>query len=355
MIATALNIVCLVCLSPWTSALLADPAAAPPQHAVTPERAWMAPLGELRHGTLIQVGPVGDLLLAEDDHGGLTALDPSTGRARWFLQLPALLSSWPVPGDGRLALACGADVVVVSASTGSRVRTLSSSSIPANSPTADEHAAYVPSLLHDRLVATDLDTGMQSWEYQLAAPITTPAQLIGPPGTRSVLVGCEDGELRALPTGRSVPEHERWVVHVGPVIDRPMVGGGRVFVASADRVLYAIEDSSGVVLWTHLPGERLTGAPVVVGGLVVFGTGTRIVALHAENGKVAWEQKTTSKPLAELQGSLLATCADGSSELRDATTGEKFSKHLPGNVVSSHGLLMELRGGTQLVAWKIGH
>ncbi|HTE04904.1 MAG TPA: PQQ-binding-like beta-propeller repeat protein, partial [Planctomycetota bacterium] len=326
------------------------------QRTVAPERAWMAPLGELRHAALLHVGPVGDLLLAEDDRGGLTALDPESGTPRWFVQLPALLTSWPVPGDRHLALACGADVVVVVAATGTRVCTVSSSSIPANSPTADEHALYVPTLLRDRLVATDLDTGAQSWEYQLSAPIATPAQLIGPAGTRSVLVGCDDGVLRALPTGRSVPEAERWAVHVGPILDRPMIAGGRVFVASRERVLTALDESSGVVLWTHLPGERLRGAPVVVGDLVVFGTGTRLVALHAENGRPAWEQASTSMPLAELQGALVCTCAaDGSSELRDAATGIAYPRHLPGNVASSHGLLMELRGGAEIVAWKIAH
>jgi len=350
MIATALLI---VCLSPLTTVPPAEGLATPPQRAAEAHQEWLAPLGSLRRATVTRVGTAGDLLLAEDSLGGLTALDPATGQARWFVQLPAPLSAWPVPGDTRIALACTPDVLVVASATGSRRFMTSASTVPCNSPAADAHAVYVPTLLGNRVVATAIGTGQVAWSYQMAAPITTPAQLIGPAGTRSVLIGCDDGMLRALPTGLAVPERERWIAHVGRVIDRPVVAGDRILVANSDRVLQALDAASGTTIWRHLPGEPLRSAPVAVGDIVVCATDTRLVGLHAANGQLAWEQAVAAKPLGDLNGALLAARADGSTELRDAATGAVLMQGLPADAVSCGGLLVELRGRSEVVAWKL--
>ncbi len=344
----------IVFLSPLTTVPLTEPTVALEQRASEPQQQWVAPLGELRHARVTRIGTVADLVLAEDSAGGLTALDPATGQARWFVQLPAPLNFWPVAGDGVISLACGQTMVVVSSTNGTRRFQTSEGSVPCNSPVADSHALYVPTLLGNRVVATSLESGQVAWSYQMAAPITTPAQLVGAVGTRSVLVGCDDGMLRALPAGLAVPEHERWVAHVGRIIDGPVIAGELVLVASADLVLLALDASSGVARWRHLPGEALRCAPVVVGDLVLCSTDTRLFAVHASSGQLAWEQEVHARPLAELNGAVLDVRADGSSEVREASTGAVLVQALPSDVVSNHGMLVQLRGGTEVVGWKLG-
>ena len=63
--------------------------------------------------------------------------------------------------------------------------------------------------------------------------------------------------------------------------------GGRVFFGSYNGRLYAVAARSGRVLWSVRAGGSVSGAAVVVAGIVYAGSmGERIVGADARTGRV---------------------------------------------------------------------
>jgi hypothetical protein len=118
-------------------------------------------------------------------------------------------------------------------------------------------------------------------------------------------------------------------------------------------VLYALDAASGTVAWKHLPGDALVAPPVALGELVACATSDRVFAVNAATGQLAWEQALRARPVGELDGALLVRHRDGTSSLLDGATGAPRRKQLPGQAVASHGRLVQLRGGAEIVAWKL--
>ena len=59
-----------------------------------------------------------------------------------------------------------------------------------------------------------------------------------------------------------------------------------MFVGSYDGLLYGLSASSGSTLWTANAGGRISGAAVVVAGIVYAGTTRRIIGVDARTGRV---------------------------------------------------------------------
>jgi alcohol dehydrogenase (cytochrome c) len=82
--------------------------------------------------------------------------------------------------------------------------------------------------------------------------------------------------------------------------------GQRLFVATSDARIVALDVKTGAVLWDSPVGAgtdyRMTGGPLVAKGKVIVGTGGRahggnfIVALDASTGKEAWRFATIARP-----------------------------------------------------------
>lgn len=94
---------------------------------------------------------------------------------------------------------------------------------------------------------------------------------------------------------------------VAPSYKKAMaIFGHRLFVATSDAHIVALDVRTGAVAWDAPVGDsteyRMTGGPLVAKGKVIVGTGGRapggnfIVALDAETGKEAWRFATIARP-----------------------------------------------------------
>jgi outer membrane protein assembly factor BamB len=136
--------------------------------------------------------------------------------------------------------------------------------------------------------------------------------------TAAPIAGCKDLSLRALCldakdgtilwneevfrsiNGKSPPIHSK-NSHASPT---PIVAGDRLYVHFGHEGTACL-GLSGKVLWRYRdpypPVHGAGGSPVLVDGLVVFSTdGLRerlVVALKADNGKVAWKTPRPGKPV----------------------------------------------------------
>jgi outer membrane protein assembly factor BamB len=79
-----------------------------------------------------------------------------------------------------------------------------------------------------------------------------------------------------------------------PVVNAPVVNGGRIFVSTHDNHLYAMAESDGRTLWEHQgiaeAQGMLTSTNVAVSGETVIApyTSGELFALRVQNGQVGW-------------------------------------------------------------------
>ncbi len=142
--------------------------------------------------------------------------------------------------------------------------------------------------------AFDAASGASIWAYRML-PDEEKSDAFGGGiayGQGRLYVTTGVGEVVALDAAQG---GEYWRVSVGsPVRTAPTLSDGRLFVVTYDNRLYALDAADGRQLWSHSGIEeraRLLGAasPAAASGIVVvaFSSG-ELLALRADNGRVAW-------------------------------------------------------------------
>lgn len=108
----------------------------------------------------------------------------------------------------------------------------------------------------------------------------------------------------------------------------PVLADGRIYAASADGVVMALDALSGQRLWETSTQLSITGGVgVSEAGLVLVGTSEgQVVALRQENGQEAWRAQVSSEVLAPPSagnGVVVIRSGDGKFTGLDARTGER--------------------------------
>ena len=114
----------------------------------------------------------------------------------------------------------------------------------------------------------------------------------------------------------------------------PALADGRLYAASFDGTVIALDALSGRQLWqiaTQLPISG--GVGVSDNGLVLFGTHKgQVVALRQENGQEAWRTQVSSEVLAPPRGAsgvVVVRTVDGKFTGLDASAGERRWGYAP--------------------------
>ena len=86
-----------------------------------------------------------------------------------------------------------------------------------------------------------------------------------------------------------------WDIKLGGKISAAgTIGGGRVFVGSWDNRLYALDKTTGNILWSFPTECYIAAKPVIAGHMVVAGSyDGSLYALNAETGDLVWNTKRT--------------------------------------------------------------
>jgi outer membrane protein assembly factor BamB len=137
-----------------------------------------------------------------------------------------------------------------------------------------------------------------SWRTKLSgAPVAPPVVVNG-----IVYAGSNDGKVYALQASSGAI---LWSGSTGASIPfSPAVDSGRVFVGSDDTNVYAFPASCSTPcspLWVRPTQGRITSAPAVAGGVVYVGAGRGaegdLWALDAATGAVLWRAELSSSPI----------------------------------------------------------
>lgn len=136
------------------------------------------------------------------------------------------------------------------------------------------------------VAAIQAQNGADVWRTALNTPLSAG---VGSDG-RFVAVVTRSNALVVLDGGK-----ELWRQHLSALtLTAPLVAGGRVFVASADRTVAAFDAETGKKLWQ----QARSGDPLVLGqgGLMlavqdtlVVGLGGRVVGMNPMTGSSRWE------------------------------------------------------------------
>ena len=260
------------------------------------------------------------------DHGGtLSAVDLVTGGLAWSAAVGGSVDSSPAVDQAAGLIVVGSSNDKVSAyqeRTGAVAWSTGTGGAVTSSPLIYHGVVYIGSDDH-KLYAIDEKTGKVSWTRTLPGPVDgSPAF---DPATSTVVVGDGTGTVTAFRAGGS--PSRRWQVTTGGAVDNsPVIAQGRVFVGSANGVVYSFSESTGKQNWSTPVGPSVTGSMAFQSGhLYVGASDGSLTALRTSTGAVMW-----SEPLA---GPVTGVSATDGMLFTESSNGTVSGLRIGGEVV----------------------
>jgi outer membrane protein assembly factor BamB len=212
---------------------------------------------------------VNDLVLIGSYDGHLYAVDARTGKQRWKVLTNGQVHATPAVHEG-LAFIAGCDSVfrAIRITDGREMYQISSGAYTGASPVVTGDRAYFGTF-ENEVLGLDLKSRKILWHFSdpdRQFPFYSSAALF----ESKVILGGRDKMIRALDATTGKP---MWTFTARARVDSsPVVAGGRVYIGSSDNRLYVLDAASGRKLWEFDTGAAVTSSPAVAAGRVVIGT-----------------------------------------------------------------------------------
>ncbi|MFZ5547383.1 MAG: PQQ-binding-like beta-propeller repeat protein [Pseudomonadota bacterium] len=231
----------------------------------------------------------------------LSAVDQATGAAQWSVDLPAGssylgLGFGPALHNGRLFVSTARQAVMaVDAADGRLIWEASTGGgVVLNNDPSVGHGRVFVSSWHDcceaarrQLFAFDAQSGQALWASDVdASNMQYPALVLN----KVALVGSDSGQVHAF----AVVDGQRlWSRQLNGYVSAPLAGHAhRVYVASGNRDVQALDVATGEIAWTRtLPGSHQVASNLAWANGVLYFTSQdfnghqRLVGLNAGSGK----------------------------------------------------------------------
>jgi outer membrane protein assembly factor BamB len=212
--------------------------------------------------------------------GAVHGLEPETGRVKWTATVERLTAP-PLVRGGWVILAAVEHLTALRAADGAVVWSRVIALIEQR-PAIDGDVLYVP-VADGRLLALELTSGTQRWEYRVGANPTEPL-----PFDDRVYLGADGKSFVCVKANGT----EDWRFPVGAaIVGAPAADDLHVYTASMDNLLRAFRRSNGALDWKQDVGHRPTAGPVVTGAAV---------SVPGRTGKLKAFDTTTRRVVGEL-------------------------------------------------------
>jgi len=134
------------------------------------------------------------------------------------------------------------------------------------------------------LFCLDLDTGARLWEFDAKARVHSSPLLVG----NLVIFGDDVGVLRALDSSSGEPRWEKQLE--GAILSSPLSYQEKILVGLASQKVVALNPENGETIWTA-GTEGSVGLPLAAGGNIVFAVDRSgfLYALEASSGRLLWK------------------------------------------------------------------
>ena len=268
------------------------------------------------------VGEADGVVVVVSESGTVIAFDSVTGIQRWEQQINQIVFAQPLVYRGKVILrTIDGDLIGLDSNTGEIVWDAIFDQpefvvFGSPQPTGFHNLAVIGNAT-GRIVATDLDTGLEAWQI-------------------------------FLKSDRS-PEH----LNESETI--PVIVGEELFIADSPNAVFAYNLSSGNLLWEQ---RRSTARRLAVDDSQVYGidTNSRVYALGRSDGSIRWEQNAllyrNVSNIALVGDYLIVGDGEGYLHVLDTRSGELAGRARAGKDVVFNGFLAE--GATLYVAYGSG-
>ena len=246
---------------------------------------------------------------------------------KWTYETMDAVQSSPAVVDGKVYIGSNdKNLYCLDAYTGSLVWNFSTEYKLRSSPAVVDGKVYIgPD--DGYIYCLDAEDGSELWKKDIYAgnvpPILIEVSTFQPRSSPIVVggglyVGALDGNVYCLNKENG---DTLWTFPTGgPICGSPAYADGVIYIASTDRNMYALNASNGNKIWNWMTPKETTQlhfapTPTVAEGKVFFGGGAAyatpiiFVALHANNGTIAWQRNMD--PESNTQPIQAPTYADG--------------------------------------------
>ena len=272
--------------------LLIDPQTA---HEIGFAVGWTRDLGVAKDRSISSIKLLDDLIVVVVEPGNLvTAISVRNGQNLWhkIVGIDSEHLYAPVRSGERLYINSDSRMYRLDARSGRIESFVPLHQAVGTGPKLVNNLAIFGSLT-GKVFAQNLDSGAIRWDYKLPAKFNTPPIQVGSnvfaadSSGRYAMLTADRGEL--LWAGRTF----------GGVSDAPAVDHSSIYLASADRAMYALNLNNGLDKWPpHRASQALTTGPRTMGRIVfltVPGEGTE--AIDAIDGQFRWRLPVEAHPL----------------------------------------------------------
>lgn len=182
------------------------------------------------------------------------------------------------------------------------------------------------------LYALVASNGRHLWQYELGSPVRSQPFVTND----LVIVGSESGEV----VGIELSGERKWSrplrrAAASPVVDEE----GICYIGGFDGFLYALDATSGYVLWRFRTGGPIISAPAVNNDWLFFGSAdSNFYAVNAESGKEKWRFAAEKSIVASgivHNDSVYFGATDGHLYCLEAKTGKEKWKFQTGGAITS--------------------
>lgn len=255
----------------------------------------------------------GGVVYFGSENGNMYALDASTGELKWKYTTPwnaqwserGFLNSAPAVAGGLVYVgSLNGNVYAFDALSGAVKWSYLTRAQVESSPVISGNTVYIGSD-DNHLYVLDTVTGAVKWTYPISFAPSPPAVsgglvyvdvgcITGPvgciSGARLVALNATSGAQVWTFTCPSEPMYVRW----GITISGPAVSDGVVFIGGGDGDVYALNATTGAVMWSHFVSRIEDNAefspPAISGGLVyIYSDDANVNALDASSGAIVWK------------------------------------------------------------------
>lgn len=209
----------------------------------------------------LSVGINGDTLFATDVQGNVSAVDRSSGKKLWSVDLDTAILGGVGVGFEQVAVSTeSGEIIMLDAATGSEQwrQQLSSETL---SPVQMNTDLAVAQLQNGKLVALDLATGERRWTYDSQIPRLTLRGTSAPiVAANLTIAGFASGKLVALRNDTGAEVWERQVVvpkgqsELERIVDidaKPLFSNGVIYIVSYQERLVAVNAQDSNILWAQ--------------------------------------------------------------------------------------------------------
>lgn len=276
-----------------------------------------------------------DLLFAVTTAGTVHALDITTGKTAWSVQVghPKYPTLGPAANRQYVAVIHGSKLMLLDRDNGRLKWVRDTGAAPSSGPALSEDRVFV-ALINGRVEAFSLNnTKRMPWYYQSVGrayykPVAT---------TKSI---CWATDLGTLYVGRLKPLSLSFRLETaGEIVAPPTEMAPYLMVGSTDGNLYCVHELSGVEHWRYSTGDPITHAPAVVGERVfITSHAPALHALDTATGQRHWTTAGVAQFVALGKEHVYGIDRYGNLLVLDAKTGGVVGRLTQGRRQSSNGL-----------------